>query len=225
MSSKSNSFHAVRGTEEFTYPPAPSVPASDGSDAAQAQVLWTAKTGARGHADANAAAQKEQQAWNNGRAAGLAEARAAFDQQVAMLRDEIAKALREFAHERDVYFLRVEEQVVRLTLAIARKILHREAQVDPLLLAGILRVALDKIGSGSTTRLRAHPSDVKVWRDYFAQARESFPTPELIGDPEVQPGQCRLETEVGSTEIGLETQMKEIEQGFLDLLVERPGSR
>jgi hypothetical protein len=30
---------------------------------------------------------------------------------------------------------------------------------------------------------------------------------------------------MGATEIGLETQLKEIEQGFLDLLAQRPGPR
>jgi flagellar assembly protein FliH len=207
------------------YPPAAPAQAVAPTDAAQVRVLWTSKTGATSHADANAAAQKEQQAWNNGHAAGQAEAQAAFDVQTARLREEISRALQEFSRERDVYFQRVEEQVVRLTLAIARKILHREAQVDPLLLTGILRVALDKIGCNSSTRLRAHPSDIKVWRDYFAQPREGIPTPELVGDPEIQVGQCVLETEVGTTEIGLETQMKEIEQGFLDMLSQRPGSR
>lgn len=224
LSSKSNAAQETPGTEEFTYPPAPSGQAPDPNDAAQAKQLWAAKTGAKGYPDSNSAALKEQQAWSKGHEAGQAEARAAFEQQVGKLREEISKALRDFAAERDTYFQRVEGQVVRLTLAIARKILHREAQVDPLLLTGILRVALEKIGANTNTRLRAHPSDITVWRDYFAQARENFPVPELIGDPEIQSGRCILETELGTTEIGLETQLKEIEQGFLDLLAQRPGS-
>jgi flagellar assembly protein FliH len=224
LSSKTNIARGSSGTDEFTYPPATSVQAPDATDAAQAKQLWAAKTGAMGHADLNTPAQKEQQAWSKGHEAGKAEARAVFEQQTVTLREEISKALREFAVERDTYFHRVEEQVVRLTLAIARKILHREAQVDPLLLTGILRVALEKIGSGTNTRLRAHPSDIQVWRDYFTQSGENFPAPELIGDPEIQSGRCILETEMGTTEIGLETQLKEIEQGFLDLLAQRPGS-
>lgn len=224
MSSKSNITQVAPGTEEFTYPPAPSVQAADPGDAAQTKQLWAEKTGAKGVSDSNVAAQKEQQAWSKGHDAGQAEAHAAFEQQIAKLREEISKALHDFAAERDTYFQRIEEQVVRLTLAIARKILHREAQVDPLLLAGILRVALEKIASNTNTRLRAHPSDIKVWRDHFAQAHENLPPPELIGDPEIQSGRCILETELGTTEIGLETQLKEIEQGFLDLLAQRPSS-
>jgi flagellar assembly protein FliH len=224
LSSKSNMPQETPRTQEFTYPPAPSAPSPDANDAGLAKQMWAVKTGAKGRSDTTVAAQNEQQAWSQGHEAGKAEARAVSEQQIAKLREEVSKALHDFSAERDLYFQRVEEQVVRLTLAIARKILHREAQVDPLLLAGILRVALEKIGANTNTRLRAHPSDVKVWRDYFAQAHENFPAPEMIGDPGIHLGRCILETELGATEIGLETQLKEIEQGFLDLLAQRPGS-
>ena len=55
--------------------------------------------------------------------------------------------------------------------------------------------------------------------------REHLTAPELVGDPDLEPSRCILETELGATEIGLETQLKEIEQGFLDLLAQRPGPR
>lgn len=224
MSSRTDLEARPEQAAEFTYPAAPSVAVADPASAAQARQAWASKAGIRGQTDPEIAAQKEQQAWTRGHEAGQAEARAVYEQQAARIREEVSKALRDFAAERDGYFQRVEEQVVRLTLAIARKILHREAQVDPLLLTGILRVALEKIRSNTNTRLRAHPSDIRVWGDYFAQARENFPTPELIGDAEIQPGRCILETELGTTEIGLDTQLKEIEQGFLDLLAQRPGA-
>jgi flagellar assembly protein FliH len=216
--------HEGQDTEDFTYPPAPALSAPDASGASQAAQMWAARTSGKARPDANAAAEKEQQAWNAGHTAGKEETQAACEQQIAKLREEITKAVQDFAAAREVYFQRVEQEVVRLTLSIARKILHREAQVDPLLLTGILRVALDKIGSSTNTRLHANPADVNVWRDYFKHTHENFPVPELIGDPEIQPGRCILETELGTTEIGLETQLKEIEQGFLDLLAQRPGS-
>jgi flagellar assembly protein FliH len=195
------------------------------ANAGEAALRWTARADSQSRVDTEAAAYREQQSWIKGVEAGKVEARAEFEQQAAKLREEIARALLEFAAERGSYFHRVEEQVVRLTLEIARKILHREAQVDPLLLTGVLRVALEKIGSNTNIRLRARPSDIAVWREYFAQSPENFPMPELIGDPELEPSRCVLETELGATEIGLETQLKEIEQGFLDLLAQRPGAR
>ncbi|MBZ5642878.1 MAG: hypothetical protein LAO19_08985 [Acidobacteriia bacterium] len=222
MSSKPSSPRGAVGAEEFTYPPAPS---GKVVDAGAAALKWNARGNSSAQAEAEATAKREQQAWSKGVEAGKAEVRAEFEQRAAKQREEIARALLDFLAERESYFHRVEEQVVRLTLAIARKILNRESQVDPLLLTGVLRVALEKVGSNTSTRLRANPADIKVWREYFAQAREHFPVPELIGDPELEPSRCILETEIGTTEIGLDTQLKEIEQGFLDLLAQRPGAR
>jgi flagellar assembly protein FliH len=186
---------------------------------------WAERVGMKGNPSQANLEQKEQQARARGFEEGRTAARAEFEKNAAALRQQIGTALRDFAVERDTYFHRVEEQVVRLSLAIVRKILHRESQVDPLLLTGVLRVAMEKVASSTTTRLRANPADIKVWREYFSQDREKYPAPELVGDPELEPSRCILETDLGTTEIGLETQLKEIEQGFLDLLAQRPGQR
>ena len=119
-------------------------------------------------------------------------------------------------------FEKVENDVVGLALAIARKILHRESQIDPLLLTGIVRVALENVSHETRVLLRVNPQEIRFWRDYFSQTPEIHPVPELLGDASLTPGQCVLETDVGNTQISLETQLKEIEQGFLDLLQQRP---
>jgi len=49
--------------------------------------------------------------------------------------------------------------------------------------------------------------------------------PELSGDAALEQNQCQLETELGVTDISLDTQLKEIEQGLFDLLAQRPASR
>lgn len=170
------------------------------------------------------AEQAEKEAFERGLREGEIRARAAFDARAAGLQAAISQALNNFQKERDDYFGRIETEVVQLSLAIARKILHRESQIDPLLLTGLVHVALEKFDAGTRVRLRANPSDIHFWNEYFAQHSGSG-TPELIGDPALKPGECMLETEVGSTQISLETQLKEIEQGFFDLLEQRPRGR
>ncbi len=226
MSSKHSSGPSEpQAAEVFTYPPAPAENTADTNKSPEGKRLWAERTGMNAGLKQATVEQREQQSLARGFVEGKAAARAEFEQSLATLREETGKSLRDFAAERDSYFHRVEEEIVRLTLAIVRKILHREAQVDPLLLTGVLRVALEKVGANTTTRLRANPADIKIWHDYFTQARENFPAPELVGDPDLEPSRCILETELGTTEIGLETQLKEIEQGFLDLLAQRPGPR
>ena len=165
---------------------------------------------------------REARARKEGRDEGLAQGLAEFEKKLAAEKQALVQTVREFARERDTYFQRVEAESVGLAVAIARKILHREAQVDPLLLAGVVRVGLDQVAAGTSVRLRVHPSQVQAWKEFFSQQHDLQSLPELMGDPTLGPGRCLLETELGSTDLTLETQLKEIEQGFFDLLAQRP---
>jgi flagellar assembly protein FliH len=164
----------------------------------------------------------EQRAYEKGLAEGEARARASVDKLLAEGRGQISDALRQFTIQRDTYFEKVEGEVVQLALSIARKILHRESQLDPLLLTGVVRVAMEGLDRETQVRLRVNPEEVRFWRDYFSRTEDIRPTPELIGDASLGFGYCTLETDLGSTAISFETQLKEIEQGFMDLLGQRP---
>lgn len=155
-----------------------------------------------------------------------AEARIRAECEMALMaeRKKVAQALEDFDRERKTYFERVEGEVVQLALAVARKILHREAQVDPLFLAGVVRVALGKVAAGSAVKLRVPESEIFQWRQIVATLKDVQPQPEVIGDPAQPAGRCVMETDVGSTNISLEGQFREIERGLLDLLALRPAS-
>ncbi len=107
----------------------------------------------------------------------------------------------------------VEAEVVRLALAIAARVLHREAKMDPLLLAGVVRVALEKVAEDSATILRVPVDEVEMWRGVASS---------VVGDERMKAGECVLETSVGRVELGVSAQLEEIEKGFFDLLQQRP---
>jgi flagellar assembly protein FliH len=186
--------------------------------------MGTSTGGALAGQGACDAAAREAQAHAQGRQQGLAEAREAFDDQLSKERSCLATALAQFARDRASYFQKVEAEVVQLALSIARKILHREAQVDPLLLAGIVRVALEKIDGATGVALRLHPANAADWRRYLATRLEPADLPEIIEDASHPVDRCTLETSMGTTTLGLDLQLKEIEQGLMDLLAARPGA-
>ena len=76
-------------------------------------------------------------------------------------------ACEQFGRERARYFAGVEAEVVKLALAIAARVLHREAKLDPLLLAGAVRVALEKVAEDSAMVLRVPVEEVEMWRESF----------------------------------------------------------
>lgn len=130
-------------------------------------------------------------------------------------------ALEAFALERSAYFRHVESEIVHLSLAVAKKILDREAQLDPTLLGGLVRIALDRLGAESTITLRMPPDDLDAWRKH-ADWKGSKYSCEFAVDDSLQPGDCVVETSMGTANFGFSAQLKEIEQGLLGILAQRP---
>jgi flagellar assembly protein FliH len=170
----------------------------------------------------NDAAARETRAREQGREEGRADGRKDFEEQLARERAAVVAALEQFTRDRAAYYQSVEAEVVQLALSIARKILHREAQVDPLLLAGVVRVALDKIEGATGVVLLVHPQHAADWSRYLAAHMDPEDLPEIVEDPALPLDQCRLRTSMGTAELGLEVQLKEIEHGLMDLMAARP---
>jgi flagellar assembly protein FliH len=137
---------------------------------------------------------------------------------------KIREALDRFQVERKSYFSRVEAEVVRLALAISAKILHREAQVDPLLVTALVRVAVDKLHDGSSVSVRVPPERAEKWRQCLANPLNGS-TIAIVEDAHLAPEDCILETDLGSANFSIDSQLKEVEQGFFDLLAQRPPSK
>jgi len=173
---------------------------------------------------AQEASSRETQAHAQGVRDGRLEAQKMFDAQLGRERSGVAAALAQFTRDRAAYFGKVEGEVVELALSIAGKILHREAQLDPLLLAGIVRVALERIEGASGVVLHVHPQNANDWRRYLAVELDPADLPQILEDPAQTPDTCVLETAMGTTTLGLEVQLKEIERGLMDLLSARPGT-
>lgn len=204
-------------TRPFPYAEAP-LPGDEHSG------LWTGAAVEVAAARSQEQSKREETAREAGRQEGEARARAAFEDQLTRARDSVGIAINDFARERIAYYRQVEAEVVQLALSIARKILHREAQVDPMLLAGMVHVALDRIESNTKVTVRVHPQYAADCRDFFARSMDPQQVPEVIEDPALASDRCILQTELGTTELGIEVQLKEIEQGLLDLLAQRPGA-
>lgn len=147
-----------------------------------------------------------------------------YETKLAAARAPIAAAVEAFGVQRTEYYARVEAEVVQLALAIAAKILHREAQVDPMLVAALVKMTIEKMREGSTVTVRVAPGSARRWKEYFA-SQPSTAKIEVVEDAELTSQDCLLETELGVANFGLDTQLKEVEKGFFDLLALRPVSK
>jgi flagellar assembly protein FliH len=152
---------------------------------------------------------------------GEIQARNNYETELANVRQRVADLASAFNQERAQYFSSVEVELVHFALAIAARILHREAQVDRMVVAGLAKVMIGKLQQGTKVILRVRPEEAESWKTFF----QENPNLEVVGDSSLQEGGCLLETDMGTADMGLDAQLKEVEKGFFDLLAQRPDSQ
>ncbi len=167
---------------------------------------------------------RELAAREQGRREAEAALRADLQQAIQAEREAIAAAIQDFDRQKDAYYRGIETEIVQLVLAIARKILQRECEIDPLLLSGVVRVALDRLDAETNIELHVSAQSLPQWQNFLDSQRMLIRKPALIADASLSSGQCRLETELGTTDLGIDLQMQEVEQAFASLLARRSGA-
>jgi len=223
-----------RTVESFEYaacPNAPPQPAWDGwaetdEDPAAAPRDGTSRNGGHviGAKFEERLAEETRRSFESGRERGREEGRRAEREALApaaaaeaeVRRRQTADLVENFTRERDRYLQAVEREVVRLALAIAARILRREAQMDPLLLTGAVRVALGQLAAASEVRLRVPARESGLWKETVAILPNLTVKPLVVAEEGMLLGDCAIECKVGTVDIGIRAQLSEIERGFFD---------
>ena len=110
-----------------------------------------------------------------------------------------------------------ESELVKLSLAIAKRILHRELTADPDSILGVLHAGLQKLQNREIASVRVCPSAADLIRDALQRAGAP-PTVKVVADPQMRIGDIVFETALGDLDASVETQLREIERGFADRL-------
>lgn len=118
--------------------------------------------------------------------------------------------------DREQFLIEVEPELVQLALAIAARILRREAQMDPLFLMGAVRVALGQLAATMQVRLRVPAAESSLWTETLAHIPNLKVKAIVIPDDTMQLGNCLIETEMGSVDLGLRAQIHQMELALLD---------
>jgi flagellar assembly protein FliH len=154
-------------------------------------------------------------------AAGLREGEAAGRSRAAVeiqpVLERLAGSIEEMGQLRARFRREAEGDMIRLSLAIARRILRRELAVDPDAMHGLVLGALEKLQSQEICRVRVHPSHAAQITDYLKKAVAGTSI-EVIADPSREPGAVIFESDRGNLDAGVDSQLQEIERGLIDRL-------
>jgi flagellar assembly protein FliH len=167
------------------------------------------------------AERKMEEAFERGRREGRLEGERAALAQLDPVISRLSRAIAEVASSGAALRREAEEDVVKLAVAIARRILNRELSLDPEAVLGLVRVALERVDANEVHRVRVHPEDAPR----IAAELEAMSLAEKIGvvaDSTLERGAVLLETRRGTLDASLSTQLAEIERGLTDRVRRRP---
>jgi len=156
----------------------------------------------------------ERDAFSKGFAQGeRAGSEAAAQRNEAMLR-RLTETLEELTTLRQQMIHQTERQMVQLALAIARRIVHREVSIDHDLLIAMARVALERLGESAQVTVRLSPEDFEA-TSAVRSAQWTGTHVTVVADARVGRGGCRVESEFGVMEAGVDGQIHEIARALL----------
>lgn len=163
------------------------------------------------------------QAANEGRQAALESVRAAMQPQLEQELAQAAAALRQavqaILHARHAWQQHWEEHAVDLALAIARRLCRRELTRQPQITLTWVREALELVVGHGQIVLRLHPQDhatLAAQVQKLAAELAGLGTVQIVADPQIDPGGCRIETQFGSLDQQLESQLSRLREELLD---------
>jgi flagellar assembly protein FliH len=104
----------------------------------------------------------------------------------------------------------VEEELVKLAVAIAKQIVRREMKTDPGQIVGVVREALGIISSSAqNVRVFLCPDDAALVRNVMPDSSGEASW-EIVEDPVLTPGSCRVETDAAVVDASVESRIAAI---------------
>jgi len=104
----------------------------------------------------------------------------------------------------------VDDELVRLTLAIARQVIRRELRSDPDQIAAVVKEARASLASvQGAVRIGLHPDDAPLVRRMFSDD-DALAGVQVLEDPIVSRGGCTVTTDTAFVDATVETRVARI---------------
>jgi flagellar assembly protein FliH len=149
---------------------------------------------------------------------GVRDGRAQAGAELSAASRALAEALSKTAALHAKLLHDAEEDLLKLAVLIARRVMLRELSCDPGILAGLVRGAVELVPDADELLLRLHPEDhalVAAAPEFEALLREN-PGVSVKADPSVPCAGCLLETSRGNIDAGMDAQLDEILRRLLE---------
>lgn len=145
-------------------------------------------------------------------AEGLKKGRQQAESDLAKVSEALAHALLATGSLRAQVVHEAEEDLLRLSVSIARKVMMRELSLDPGIVAGIVHGAVELAADEGEIVVRLNPEEYRVvaYSQEMQVLSRDRKRVTLKEDPAIGPAGCLVETARGTIDAGIEAQLEEI---------------
>ncbi|GFE59482.1 FliH/SctL family protein [Geobacter sp. AOG2] len=122
-----------------------------------------------------------------------------------------------------------EDELLNLIVMVARKVILREVRADRSILEDMVRSAVSGLSERDSLTIRLSPDDYAMITsghgDYFRQELQNDQM-HFKADAAVLPGNCQIDTELGTIDASIDAQLDEIHRRLLEerSLASAPGA-
>ena len=180
-------------------------------------VIWRAVAARSVPRDSNDWQQELDRRLREAHEAGFRQAEAmaasSFETKIQPLVERLGRTIADLVELRSQTLQRAESDLVKLSIEIARRVLHRELAAGPAAIDSLVQAALRKLESQEIHRVRVHPDHqaaVRACLERLGRGRQV----EVIGDATQELGAAIFDTARGMLDASVSTQLAEIERGL-----------
>ena len=157
----------------------------------------------------------EEQAYSQGFTKGEKAGIEAGRKKLEVVLNDFREALLELEKVGKDIYRNTEKQIVKLALAIARKIVCHEIATDEEVVLNVVKEALTNVLDHEEIKIRISPSDSQVLRDAKIQLStivDDIENVTIEEDERILDGGCVIETSAGDIDARIEKQFQAVEE-------------
>jgi flagellar assembly protein FliH len=111
----------------------------------------------------------------------------------------------------------VDEGLVNLTIAVARRVIQTELSIDPTFVSQCVQTALRAVADSPMAMLHINPEDAEILQETWGELKERFGDGglQLVPDARIPRGGCIVDAESRTVDAQIESKLEEIQRQFL----------